>query len=227
MPIETVCQGCGKRLRVADEHAGKLAKCPQCQAVYTVPQSAVAVAWGAGTASDSPLSAADRWHLKTPDGLNFGPVARAELDRWLTEGRIIPQSQILHEGDGQWVWAGQIYPHLQNLAIDSPFMAGKAGAGGVTTYIPPATTPYGSPYPQGRYQEPHHGGLILALALVGVFACDILSIAALVMAIIDLQKMSRGTMDSSGRGLTIAGLIIPIAKLVLLVGFFAAMAFFN
>ena len=78
MPIETICQ-CGKRLRVADEHAGKLAKCPQCQAVYTVPQPAAA---GAGLGSASTLPPDDRWHLRTDGGLTFGPVSRQELDRW-------------------------------------------------------------------------------------------------------------------------------------------------
>jgi hypothetical protein len=217
MPIESTCQGCGKRLRVADEHAGKLAKCPQCQAVYTVPQSSVAAALGAGAVTSAAGPGGDRWHLKTPEGLTFGPVARVELDRWLAEGRINAQSQILHEGDGQWNWAGQVYPHLAQLTM-SPFAPG-ASAVAANPYAPPSTTPYGSPYPQGAYLEPHHGGLILALALIGVVACDIFSIVAIVMAVIDLQKMNRGTMDKSGRGLVIAGLVIAIAKFVLMAAF--------
>ena len=36
MPITISCP-CGKKLRVADEHAGKRVKCPACQAVSTVP----------------------------------------------------------------------------------------------------------------------------------------------------------------------------------------------
>jgi hypothetical protein len=36
MPIEFDC-GCGRRLRVADEHAGKLARCPACRGVAQVP----------------------------------------------------------------------------------------------------------------------------------------------------------------------------------------------
>lgn len=38
MPIETICQGCSKKLRVADEHAGKQARCPGCGNIYIVPQ---------------------------------------------------------------------------------------------------------------------------------------------------------------------------------------------
>ena len=208
MPIETQCQGCGRRLRVADEHAGKLAKCPQCQAVYTVPQSPVAAAWGAGGTSDSPLAPADRWHLKTADGLTFGPVPRAELDRWQTEGRVTPQSQILHEGDGHWVWAGQIYPRLANLAADSPFKPGSAPlplGGSVNPYAPSAAVsyPYGTPF-----REQHRGGAILTMAIIGLVLCQFLAIAAVIMAIVDLGKMNRGVMDPSGKGLTIAGLVV-------------------
>jgi hypothetical protein len=213
MPIESTCQGCGKRLRVADEHAGKLAKCPQCQAVYTVPQSSVAAALGAGAVTSAAGPGGDRWHLKTQEGLTFGPVPRAELDRWHAEGRINAQSQILHEGDGQWQWAGQVYPHLAQLTM-SPFAPG-ASAVAANPYAPPATTPYGNPYPPGTYLEPHRGGLILAFALIGVFACMIFSVVAIVLAAIDLQKMNRGTMDKNGRGLVIAGLVIASAHLAL------------
>jgi hypothetical protein len=219
MPIETECLGCGKRLRVADEHAGKLAKCPQCQTVYTVPQSPVAASWGAGASTSSSLAPSDRWHLKTVDGLTFGPVSRGELDRWMTEGRVTPQSQILHEGDGQWQWAGQIYPHLQNMAADSPFAPGASAAaipsGGINPYAPSqATAPYGAGYP--RFQEPHRGGAILTISVLSIF-CSILAIAVLVMAIMDLSKMNRGVMDPAGRGLTIAGLVIACLPLLLIV----------
>lgn len=226
MPIETLCQGCGKRLRVADEHAGKLAKCPQCQAVYTVPQSAVAAAWGAGTASDSPLGVGDRWHLKTPDGLTFGPVARAELDRWLAEGRITPHSQILHEGDGHWAWAAQIYPHLQAAtAANSPFKPGAMPpgmpAGGINPYAP--STGAASPYPYGSYspyREQHRGGAVLTLAIVGLLLCQFLAIAAVIMALVDLGKMKRGVMDPAGKGQTIAGLVIGSIAIAILVFWF-------
>src|SRR5262245_33210668 len=36
MSIEFAC-GCGKKLKIADEHAGKKIKCPACKAVLTVP----------------------------------------------------------------------------------------------------------------------------------------------------------------------------------------------
>ena len=60
MPIDTVCN-CGKRLRVADEHAGKKARCPQCGAIYVVPSPTAPVAdssASATTATDAALQRA-------------------------------------------------------------------------------------------------------------------------------------------------------------------------
>lgn len=37
MPIELTCPGCGKQLRLADEHAGKPGRCPACQATFQIP----------------------------------------------------------------------------------------------------------------------------------------------------------------------------------------------
>ncbi len=39
MPIEFLCSGCQHQLRVADETAGKQARCPNCSTVLTVPAS--------------------------------------------------------------------------------------------------------------------------------------------------------------------------------------------
>src|SRR5262245_58390221 len=212
MPIETVCQTCGQRLRVADEHAGKAARCPACQPIYTVPPAASRsqpLVWPGPT----PVSAAgsDRWHMRTPDGLTYGPVPKAELDQWLQQGRVTAQSLVLCEADGQWVSAAKLYPQLAAYAPSAP-------APQPTTPI----NPYASPYadlaygaPSQPYREQHRGPVILALGIVGIFFCDIISIIAVVMAISDLSKMSRGIMDPGGRGLTIAGLVLAVLKLSL------------
>jgi len=38
MPIETRCANCGRILSIAEEHAGKEARCPACGTEYTVPE---------------------------------------------------------------------------------------------------------------------------------------------------------------------------------------------
>lgn len=46
MSIESICSGCGQRLRVADEHRGKQARCPACGQIYLVGGSAQAGTFG-------------------------------------------------------------------------------------------------------------------------------------------------------------------------------------
>jgi hypothetical protein len=92
-------------------------------------------------------------------------------------------------------------------------MMAPGGLGSANPYAPSAVTPMGLPHYQG-YLEPHHGVLVLVLGIVGVF-CMFLAIPAIILAFIDLQKMKRGVMDPSGRGLTIAGLCIAILPVAL------------
>lgn len=228
MPIETTCQTCGKRLRVAEEHAGKFAKCPACQTIYTVPDPAQVA--GAPSAPLLPAGSellasegVDRWHLRTPEGLTFGPVTRHVLDQWQREGRITGQSQLAQEGNGQWVWASSIYPQLASTTTVNPFQ--DSPETGQNPYAPPGAGTY---WPGGSYLAlaPHRGALILTLAIISIVVCNLLSVPSLVMALVDLNKMSRGIMDPSGRGLTIAGLVISIiSSLYFLVwsGFIVAM----
>jgi hypothetical protein len=217
---------------VGDEHAGKLARCPHCQTIYTVPggtqqaarpPSPFAETAPYPSAASAPFPSAagtpkpgDRWTMKTPDGLTFGPVPRAELDRWLAEGRITPQSQLQQEGTTHWVLATQVYPQLQPVASNNPFGDRPAGAAGpaVNPYAPPAGGAYNWPTTSYRFREQHRGGTILAMGLVSIPCCLLVAIATVVMAIIDLQKMANGTMDPSGRGLTIAGLVCAVLRLV-------------
>jgi hypothetical protein len=221
MSIETNCQNCGKRLRVAEEHAGKLARCPGCQTVYTVPTATFAGQPAASTTSPAspyarpaasgspfaPLSDANgRWHLKTPDGLTYGPVPRRELDQWQREGRITAQSQVMSEAEGRWTWAGQVYPQLQarSLAADAP--AKPDFSDSFNPYAPPGYAP--AAYGPVTWLEPHHGAVVLTLGILGLLFCGVLSWVAVILGIIDLQKMAKGTMDPGGRGLTIAGLVL-------------------
>jgi hypothetical protein len=55
---------------------------------------------------------ADRWWMRQPGGQAYGPVGKAELDRWYAEGRISPQCQVLYEPQQVWRWAAEIYPAL-------------------------------------------------------------------------------------------------------------------
>lgn len=65
--------------------------------------------------------------------------------------------------------------------------------------------------------EPHRGGAILALGILGIVLCFICGIIAWVMGNNDLGEMAAGTMDPSGRGLTQAGKICGMVGVILVI----------
>lgn len=132
MPIDVVCDACGQKLRVADTHAGKKAKCPKCQSIIQIP-----------------ALAKDHWFVQTPDGQQYGPISKAELDAWVTEGRVDYECQVLQEGWTQWQWADTVYPDLQRGA-DQPEHEGfpnLVAPGGSGSDLPSITPSGSSPNP--------------------------------------------------------------------------------
>ena len=206
MPIVTVCQGCGQRLSVAEEHAGHTARCPKCKRVYTVP--------AATAGAVSPTS--DQWRLRTEDGTVYGPVTKAELDQWVAEGRVTAISQLLHEPDQHWQPAGQTYPQLGSMKAGNPFADPDIKS---NPYTPPAGF---SPISTARrFLRPHRGGTILTLGVLGVICCQLLAPVAWVMGQADMRQINDGVMDPEGRALTQVGMILGIVGTVLLVLTFA------
>jgi hypothetical protein len=207
--IDTLCSGCGKRLRVAGEHAGKKARCPHCQLVYTVPpQNTVSSAGYEMSIPAAPTG--ESWQVKSPDGLVYGPVSKEELDGWRDAGRISHRSQLLPTGGQQWLWATEVYPELTPAVPMSPVA--------MTTHTAPPTpqtTPALHPY-YTRGIQPHRGPLVLALAIVGIFTlCAAPSLIGLVLGLYDLRLMKHEKMDPAGRGLTIGGIVVSIGVIIL------------
>jgi hypothetical protein len=72
-----------------------------------------------------------------------------------------------------------------------------------------------------RYRQPHRGGLILTLGILGLVFFPalvislILNIVALCLANSDLREMAYGNMDPGGRGSTVAGKTCAIIGIVL------------
>lgn len=239
MPIETICQGCARKLRVPDEHAGKKARCPQCGMIYVVPSSPDASSPAIDPASpetpartdsgpdDIPSSAAspfasnaasakqERWQVRTNDGRVYGPVPKYEVDQWFSEGRIPANATLLREGDSQWRNAADVYPQLAS---------GRRKIDERNNPFSELATPHGvrrTPTVPRRYQAPHRGGLILVLAILGWAICPVLGPFAWAMGSGDLRQMQAGQMDPSGQGLTQAGMILGIIQTILmLVGVF-------
>lgn len=80
-------------------------------------------------------------------------------------------------------------------------------------YSQPHSNPYATPNAQGsRYYTPHRGGIILTFGILAIF-CNFLLIPGIiswVMGASDLKQMKAGTMDPSGHGITMAGMVLGI-----------------
>lgn len=238
MPIETICKGCARKLRVGDEHAGRKARCPHCKTVYDVPAPNEPSSQDAFASSlsgiDSP--ATDQWRLKNPDGSIYGPVSKSELDGWVREGRVAAEAELQPEGSAGWTAATLLYPALKpdTAAESSPFGAGSAsGANPFADESAAAQTTSANPYASSTVAarrafpgRPHRGGLILTFGILSwvgcVFPCMLVhlgfGIAAWMMGRADLQAIRAGQMDPAGESTTQAGMILGIISVVLTVG---------
>ncbi|MFT7639061.1 MAG: hypothetical protein ACI9G1_000788 [Pirellulaceae bacterium] len=105
MAIEFTCTDCSRKLRVAENVAGKRIKCPKCKAVVRVPTDGGSL---------------DSWYLKAEDGNDYGPVPKDEMDGWVAEGRVTADCQLLQEGAEQWRWATDVYPQLMPSKTATP-----------------------------------------------------------------------------------------------------------
>ena len=163
MAIEIICQGCSKKLRVPDEHAGKQARCPECGAIMAIPASALPTRAATGPFLGSPQTAPpDKWYLQTEDGHSYGPVPRAELDRWVTDGRVTARSMLRREDEVNGTLATQLYPQLTSSTSATSGQFSQAGANPFADRpVAPVSpvNPYAAPTSYGgKYRQAHRGG---------------------------------------------------------------------
>ena len=241
LSIEIQCRGCQALLRVADEHAGKQARCPKCGTIQTVPggepqrmapvEPPPELTIGSDASDEpratGPADAADRsaspsgdpvpvnqpgagsaratasteqWYLMTPDGIEYGPVSRSELDAWVGESRVSTQCR-LRRADGQWMAASFYY-------ADLPVGTNVAMAQTSSRVVPTVV-----------YPERHRGVMILTLGILGLCcSCPFLSIAAWVAGAKDLGKMRAQVMDPAGRDSTKVGYVLGMCASVFWIG---------
>jgi hypothetical protein len=135
-------------------------------------------------------------------GQKYGPMPFENLATWAAEGRLSAGDLVWGEGMADWVPAASV----EGLSVRAssppppPLPAGLRGrtAGG-----------------DGGFVEPHRGGAILALGILGLVVCVICGIVAWVMGNGDLAKMREGRMDRAGKGMTEVGRILGIITVVL------------
>ena len=214
MYIDTICPGCQRKLRVQSEHAGQTARCPICNTVYTVPEATAPV-----EASDP----ANRWRLKTPEGQEYGPVNRAALDGWVTEGRVSADCHLLCEADGVWQNADNVYPVLRPAPVGVPTLQWNNSPATVADANGPPPMPIGR---GGRVINSDRGVVILLLGIISWgIGCPIFGVLAWIMGSNDLIEMQRGTMDPRGQGMTEAGRIIGMIHALVFLGFMVVAIF--
>jgi hypothetical protein len=197
MSIEIDCQGCGQRIRVAEEHAGKKARCPSCQAINPIP--ALSASLGADPISGSQTPA-------TFPSTSFSSATTPALtpaSPFPPVGALSP-STFFAPGSNPFADRPQGNPFASN-----PY--------GTPTYAGPPRT----------WVQPHRGALVLTLSLVAIFiSCPfaILAPIAVWMGHADLAAMKKGQMDPDGHGLTLAGVIIGW---IITAGMLLSIAFFG
>jgi len=216
MSIDTICQGCARKLRVGDEFAGKKARCPDCKTVYVVPAKSESSHEGREETPASSVSP-ERWMLRTETGDEYGPVAKYVLDAWLSQGRITSRCFLRREDSSSYQPAAAIYSSLQGSSPspvqrnpfadrpeqeDHPYAAPQAGSQSMKL---------------GGHVTPHRGGVVLALGICALVfnVCLVPGIMAWYMGSSDLKAMNRGDMDLEGHSLTQVGMILGIAGTVL------------
>ena len=109
-------------------------------------------------------------------------------------------------------------------------------------YVAPAYQPFGTP--QAGYYRPHRGGVIIALGIIALvmvtlgtalmaaacipvpFFALAVSIPAWIMGHKDLKAIQLGELDPTGKGLTLAGMIMGIVSTAIAGVFTLIIAFF-
>ncbi|MDP6445344.1 MAG: hypothetical protein QGG36_01385 [Pirellulaceae bacterium] len=180
MTIETQCSGCGRKLRVADEHAGRAAACPECGVSTPIPSDAEPL----------PVEPAI-WRMKTPEGKVYGPITETEMKDWVNQGRVDAACTLSDDGE-QWRPAGEVFDQLNPVEAV------------------PQQASYYARSPVVVMRPHRGGMILTLGILSWIVACPIFSIMAWVMGTADLREMSHGQMDDEGMGVTQAGQVLGL-----------------
>ena len=190
-------------LRVDEANRGKMARCPKCSMINSIPAATVAEPLNL-PAKDPQLPPTtylppdeELWSMRGVDGTIYGPIRLGELRRWHDEGRINYQCAVQRVGDAQW------QPALDVLA---PVRAAKPEM--------PFTPMTESPNYVGRQFRPHNGTMIIVLACIGtlVFPC---AVVAAIMGHYELKQIKRGIVDPAGESMVRAGYVIGLIFAIL------------
>ena len=163
---------------------------------------------------ESAAPAKPDWHMRTPEGQIYGPVSWNNLSRWVNEGRISDDCSLANSSEGPWQRADEVFLELK--ASPPPAASNTTPSPASSPSFQPPPEFFWGPPPQSIAANPHRGGLVLVMGLLGfVVGCPIFSLMAWVMGSHDLAQMRAGRMDRSGEGLTQTGQVLGMILSVL------------
>lgn len=117
----------GHLFNVKPEFAGKRATCPECGAVFLIPNESLSVkslstdkeaaenvtAPSLQTASTVPTTPeAIEWRLANPEGEQFGPTVPTVFAQWIVQGRVPDDWLVWRTGWSDWRRAGEAESEL-------------------------------------------------------------------------------------------------------------------
>lgn len=204
--ITFLCPGCGLAFSVDDDKAGKTGKCPKCSVQFEIP------------AAESPISPVPNI---LPGTVEIDPCPRCQTRLSAEVGDLgknveCPTCKTVYEAirtGGRPALKGEDEPRSRSK---DPERYDDDEDDGRDYRRRPSRRNRSS-------LEPHRGGTVLTMVLVGFFCCAILTIAGTIMATIDLGKMKRGEMDPEGKGMTQAAQIVGFIG----IGLFVLSMIFN
>jgi hypothetical protein len=165
-----------------------------------------------------PESAEDdaaRWHVRTPEGVAYGPIRWSELLTWVSEGRVAADCELASSADGPWQAAGVVLPVL-NSAPAPPALSPATGSPLATLTSPFSGGPNPAVQASGGYFMPHRGALVLVFGVLGiVVGCPVFSALAWILGSRDLREIRAGRMDRQGEGITLIGMILGMIVSIL------------
>lgn len=160
-----------------------------------------------------------QYWMRAADGSVYGPVDRANLDRWFKEGRVGVGYQIREGEQGSWQEASRFQPQASanHYASANPYTA----APNASPYAPPSS---GSLH---HYPKPDRGVLVLIMGILSWVICLFFGIVAVVVGRSALADIESGQANPNDKTLVKIGYWLGLISLilnVLMIGLFVLLA---
>ncbi|MEE3368164.1 MAG: hypothetical protein VX346_02345 [Planctomycetota bacterium] len=215
MVLKIRCPGCGYTLRFVDEQAGQLIRCFNCKTESTLPaQLAYADTDERTDKSSPPLAIADAWYVRNAAGEQYGPVPKSQIVEWVNEKRIDDTFQV-RQAEGQWQASSQFLGAFRRNATRN-----RAGQWGQEHPQPDVENTTEEAFTAADdYLKPHHGEVVLALAVLGLFCCGCglpLSLTATTWGAIQMRNIQDGSVDPSGKRMLLAGTLLGLIPCIVI-----------